>query len=1470
MDRAAKLRTPPADAPTACELPSDSELLDQWDIDAELANFLRDPVLTGSTIASVPTAPFSSTDAQRKGSPLHTATPPRSCLIGGPLFEPRSVSPSSLSRLHGRHGWPAVPILASAVFCPFTLQFFSLYSPHWGHIYSAGFGLSPGRHGARCVKLRDIASLRRCARLLQACDSADTRERTDKGAQASALPTRVSTGACVRREQLLESWRWSPSLQRTLGAMLCAAPLNSLDALRAAVEKELQAEQNYNAVRVICIETEGASEDKTEDNSPWRRRWTELQCPILTGAGGASSLLEKGIACASLQWADKLCTKTSSSWSVAIGVEQRLPCASSLSSTSLLPDWASDRTERRCLPLLGLPVGVRAAFLEIPFSTEADAPAWMLPVCAEVLARLSRDLATAAQEVLGSALPRLYYCPLAHGVDYNGVLDLRAFRMPVRGDSTSKVMTHALLDVLSGMCANVAETIPVLSLGMGNLAGAHDSADDTATATPLSVAVFDNAHLLSKRAISRLLEQWTRNGSAARRHREFRAAQGCNQRQSYTDDGETVAKCTAADTSSPSQTRMGSQVPAGTVLPHLRTLAVPFGDVQAVFLSYRPQEEDGAFCAAGLPAVLYGAPGQSGPEPISLDNCAFSVSVCPVPRADLLYVEESLATTLLRVSALYRLHLTAPQRQELLESIVQCIRRSAGGDVPCVRRVQRQLPCCKTVVETIQFPLDTSRGQALLCEACEAVLALLLPLDAVLEGTNNVHLNQADEIVRVLTLYPTLSTLRLRHVLLSAYRLQVAQAATRADSAVAGASAEAQKSDTAASSPQSAAKRLRVRFLVSRQDAYARAAQEQQRLLNQARIRAETVTATKTPSSLPSSIAPPCLLSQAYSLYAEPPLLLGRWWTATLLFCAPTLADVVSLRCFLLDHLRSRHCAVSYCTSGHLHSAVLAMQRKDDTVPEAEDFGGDSRGHSRIDVEDVDIIATDLRAGMQGRNRHYRVYGVRALARFTAPTTAEPHRGGATRRIAAMASALKELEKRLQCCLKGCAATGVFFPMWAYRGAGCADAPAPSAEGTGADAATFSNTSAITVQGAPQSTCRDSDVRGASGGSGGGQGDLVAFYPFFANATRRLFSHPSFSYFNTVMEWRTLWIPARVERRLFTLAVAQKPSVVLTVGALVALQEAVHVPCKIGDGEGRRTYPITKSYPRSCVCQVVGFVTIEQLFAAGTVSRPPALPPTVQRQVEGWTSAERLQVLRYVKHQRSTSALPLLTCVWDAVEEGEDVRQGRNDDAFVLVPRPSFVGGYRSTHYYGLPVLHLPVCVLTGDLHHQRQTPKRREPHRAHCTEGSALLPSPLPTAVSRLNAATAPLLLSTSPEISLDFVLTDAFHPYRAAPSSSMSALCLTHAERATALRLLFGQMAQRGAAHSHPCGAAGTPTGGTAPTEDQPTHSLLSFMEDVLFYDAKEVSPQSSMNSASATAAASTEAVRCTLLTELALYAR
>jgi hypothetical protein len=419
------------------------------------------------------------------------------------------------------------------------------------------------------------------------------------------------------------------------------------------------------------------------------------------------------------------------------------------------------------------------------------------------------------------------------------------------------------------------------------------------------------------------------------------------------------------------QTLIGALARVGSVLPHLRTLAVPFGAVRALFLSYHPHHDGGTELEEevqrpSLSPTTLGKPTEAtATSTREANRSVYSARICPHPQADLLYVKESLSAALLPASALYRVRRTTARWRELLGSVVRSVLLHTCADsITTVKSTPRELRSSKVVTEAVQLRISKPKGQALLCGACEAVLTLHSLLDAVMErGESRGCGNHADEMARVLLMYPTPNTLRLRHLLLSAYRAEVTWLAGCPDTGVAKVNTNEPTSSAADQAEPRPAKQPRAFFLANRQLAHARETQDRERLLAQARARAVSAAAT-------SSCSHPSLLRQTCSIYAEAPVLLGRWWTATLLFCGLTLADFVSLRLFLLARLQRDHIN----PAGGLQRVGL------------ESRGG---GDQPAAVKDVDVFLTDCERDWCVQRPTYYVE-VRALACFVSPPVASP------------------------------------------------------------------------------------------------------------------------------------------------------------------------------------------------------------------------------------------------------------------------------------------------------------------------------------------------------------------------------------------------------------------------------------------------------------------------------------------------
>ncbi|KAG5481160.1 hypothetical protein CUR178_06392 [Leishmania enriettii] len=371
------------------------------------------------------------------------------------------------------------------------------------------------------------------------------------------------------------------------------------------------------------------------------------------------------------------------------------------------------------------------------------------------------------------------------------------------------------------------------------------------------------------------------------------------------------------------------------------------------------------------------------------------------------------------------------------------------------------------------------------------------------------------------------------------------------------------------------------------------------------------------------------------------------------------------------------------------------------------------------------------------------------------------------------------------------------------------------------------------------------------------------------------------------MEPSTPWTPSLTELRLSCLAAAQRPYSPLTIGSRVVLLESVHVPAndevdaQDGDAEKGAARSAGKrpsgAFRRGQVCEVVDFAPCDFLLGYGAASKGSEhageasssddsatcrahFPGFVQRQVAGWCPTERRLIEQYVAQQRYASSLPLLQCgVAPQARQGDLGHQG--SCVLVLAPRFAIFGGYRSLHYYCLPLL-----VLAGGL-------ARFQPSHStvsHSNLGTSAITSCLASCVSVSDSDTGTqptFLTATLPAASFDYALSHLLHPHHADPASCRATLCLTSQERHQALELLFAPLCSAAAASSDD---AEVPRG-----DEASPRSPISFVEDVLFSEAADGHASGSSASAGTTDghsstdthAALIPPLRCPVLTELAL---
>ncbi|KAG5507277.1 hypothetical protein GH5_07369 [Leishmania sp. Ghana 2012 LV757] len=1475
----------------------DSELLDLMEVAEDTSSFLRAraddssaPSLHHEAACHVlEEAMIDSTDTNgpKTVNRRAAASLPRlhtSLLVGGSLFARDTPASLSAAFAHGKVPYPTGPVspAAASVFCPFTRSFVSLCSPHWGQLLGVGFRVHMTLLRGRCVVLQRPPLLLARACQLQGCAMQEYSKIRGTSVQhhspSSAKP--LEDSRCTRTTQerqaaLYKKWGWSPHLQQTLGATLSSAPLESVAAFSAAVEADMFAGGFCDSARLIPVTWArdcgavtsapfnsqqgttstrgGAQNGQAVVRCPWNTRSRVLQAPFSWRLGRRS-------------------TSTVVSWVAASASETMW---SPLQLPYPLPTQTEACTHRPTLRLFGLPASVRAAFLDVPFpspsalSSSVTPAALMEAACDAALAQLAGQLRQAVEQGRLAATSRLYFCPLAHAIDYNSTLDLRAYA--VEWDQPRYCDGRGGAADTPRVTAALSGSSPVLSLGVesftSDIAAPADAvAGVTAFTPPLRLVVFSNAHMLSKRAIRRLVDQWTRNGASLHKVREQQSDARAGPRHWRTLMGS----------------RLLLPLDAAAVLSHVRSLSIPFGDVQAVFIGYTASQAPAAQTKVAHPPLDGGTraplPLQVSPPSVEPADSPVRVkfAVSASARSDLLYVEEPLSAALLRASTLYRRGLDAAQRRELVEAVTRSIMNGATTKAVFVKRQPQRHRSGRISFKTSEVPLIGTEGRLQVYEACEAVLSLVSPL----EGFMYSHLDTGqtpadrpardDDVVSLLVMYPLLSTLRIRHVLLSAFHVHVALASAARDAAPATMRAIGADRTGAAeeivcgrsgidshpvSTPKAPLSDSRVRFVESRLRANECEERERHRLMQ-----AAAAKVVLTPSCAPR--AP--LLFQTYAAYVEPAVLRGLW-TPTLLFRAPTLEDVMALRGFLSAALQTSYAASHRTPTEAPHRAGSA-------------HGGSAGGIVTFHVDDVDVIHADYADYKRRKRRTDRLLGVRASLRPASAAASHPHSEAGTMGEESLrdvsdrvlvARELALLEALLQQCLEECARTAILFPLWTERRH--SNGPAPC------------------------STARQSSEAPGVTASGGRGATGLHLLPF--PSVPSCINHRPFLSFPRVMETSTPWTPLLTELRLSCLAAAQRPLLPLTIGSRVVLLESVHVPANDGvdaqDGDAEkgaarsaRKRPSGAVFWRGQVCEVAGFAPCDLLLGYGAASKGSEhageasssddnatcrahFPGLVQRQVAGWCPTERRLIEQYVAQQRHASSLPLLQCCVapQARQEGDLGHQG--SCVFVLAPRCAVVGGYRSLHYYCLPLLHLPLLVLAGGL-------ARFQPsHSAvsHSNLSTSAIASCLASRVSASdsNTSTQPTLLTaTSPSASFDYALSHLLHPHHADPASCRATLCLTSQERHQALELLFAPLCNAAAASSDD---AEVPRGNEASPR-----SSISFVEDVLFSEAAEGHDSGSSASAGTTDshsstdthAALIPPLRCPVLTELALYLR
>ncbi|EPY20325.1 hypothetical protein STCU_09049 [Strigomonas culicis] len=848
----------------ACDTESEelfySELLD-------LIQSTNDAALLQSNESVVPDTPSGSPPTNSVKAPVIKPH----FLVGGSLFAPRHVHQPNAgrdtvdfdanTRLFGaarytnplRRPHTLVGVLRrGSLFCPFTKQFFSLSSPHWQHLKLAGFAVDASMQNGRRVQLLYPRILYRLACQLQHTTPSFTQAGSRCLAVDSDRP--LSNRGAAAPAAVYAQRGWSPALAHTLGALLERAPIGTFKAFHRSTVNLIQHESGVMFSRRIPFPEEPLLPPHTGASAPvagstsfcWRAHrpsfWrnetplplVELGHAFLRSAGQARRCV--------LQEDPKFLYDTSLS-SRDVRVEREGPeDEREATLTSLLSPVASF-LESPLIRLPGMPWHTRAAFFRIPFCgggrTCSVVPASpMLSVCACLLRHFLSGAAQGVPLTGGYGDSSLFFCQVEHSVDYNSVLDLEACAISSE---------DAIERVEKSGSASLTPRVPMLSLGLEGDAG-RSGAGAAAGASPAGrprVVVVGNAHMLSRRALSRLLDQWTRNGAA---------------------DGALRAAAAAPDTAGARaqwQLLMSMEPFTTCVRTHY---AVPFGSVRILFvgLHFTPT-------AAGTQDSGGARGGPRAPLRLSVDAA---------PRESIFHLVEPLSAALLHASAVTP-RMSHMQRVRLLQDLVRCAQTALGGQMELTAKFSQTLPSGRVLVSQRAHSLSTERGSLLLYEGCEALLS------AAEQPTSSQHLES------VLATYPFLSQLKCQHNLLSAYDVQLRSG----DVAYAGAM-------PAASLDRLPSAQVALVLTSSRAETANRIANSLETLTRVARAAALSQVTQRASTR----VDVPSVFRQTYTSFIEPPLLLGRW-SPTFFFCAPLVADVIPLaRHVLVELRRCCHC----------------------------------------------------------------------------------------------------------------------------------------------------------------------------------------------------------------------------------------------------------------------------------------------------------------------------------------------------------------------------------------------------------------------------------------------------------------------------------------------------------------------------------------------------------------------------------
>ncbi|ORC92503.1 uncharacterized protein TM35_000032560 [Trypanosoma theileri] len=775
-------------------------------------------------------------------------------MVGGSLFSRKRITTMLRfrnSRLRGSFlSW----LDYGSIYCPFTRQFVSLRSPHWAHLVEAGFGIDTQlRHGRRVVLLRPH-------RL-----------------QTLALEMQQLAGkthVCVENERRKNpSARWSASLQQSLGVLLETTPAEEKMALAQKVRDVLREESCSNNSRRIPLGFYDFSLGKRHSficssiPSSTRRK-TNATCIGKSDNSAYNNDYTKSIVAFG-----EIFLKQSLMWRTAVlqqrkklsidkkddSVKKSLTVSHTIVTTSKNDNEMINRYSTLNSTSFLIP-NSRLAYLSVAYKPEVS----LVEIVVDALLRryINSDI---------------LYCPLEHCVDYASVTDVLAY--PVRWSESGALMLGIGIPLLHVGIHNDRQNntlTDISSTASSKTNSSSDNKNKNEKNKNNTTVVIGNAHLLTRRAIARLLDQWTRNKVA-----------------------DTAINCDYNSRKGNGQIKRELLFNACEPLRVVGSGASLFGDVSAIFVGYSPSQWSHPPSKSDGNVIAH----------IHTENA--NVRILSPKSEAIFFLEEPIVAALQRVLSIFQESMSREEQKSFIELLCDAryyMTTTISGEVWRMAKVGSNTS--KSIVESQKYYKDVEKEEDVILQLCEAYEAFLsLPVKR-----KGMNFSPYEELF---LRYPNFATMRVRHELLREFPLEVEILEGGSKSL----SLTFHDSMSLPSKNLFSCAELNPIVLESRCLAWQRACADHDTLkkayaINKTLSRVALGLENRSMvSSIPSHIKGTSsqqqqqqkqqqqqqLLEQSYEPHFEPVVLLGCW-THTLLFCAPMVADVIPLgRLLYLD-----------------------------------------------------------------------------------------------------------------------------------------------------------------------------------------------------------------------------------------------------------------------------------------------------------------------------------------------------------------------------------------------------------------------------------------------------------------------------------------------------------------------------------------------------------------------------------------